>query len=196
MPRSAACALEVSFWEVFFLIPMGRGRLLRGLAPEEFEAAFERLHRLSRQGRFVVKLTEAQHYRRFLAGQSGETAAPAPRAPGINGGPRVSSQAVNAGKGFMFVDHLGEICPSGFLPIAADNALRDSLAEVYRNSIPFKELRDPRRLKGKCGACEYAAVCAGSRARAYAVTGDYLDADPGCLYRPRGDAEPRSARTF
>ncbi len=58
------------------------------------------------------------------------------------------------------------------------------LPEVYRESELFRSLRDPERLGGACGACEFARVCGGSRSRAYAVTGDPLAADPWCAYRP------------
>ncbi|MDE1977206.1 MAG: hypothetical protein KGI84_08110, partial [Elusimicrobia bacterium] len=76
------------------------------------------------------------------------------------------------------------IYPSGFLPVVAGNVRRDSLAEVYRNSPIFRELRNPLLLKGKCGRCEFASLCGGSRARAYALTGDYLASDPWCAFKP------------
>jgi radical SAM protein with 4Fe4S-binding SPASM domain len=94
-----------------------------------------------------------------------------------------SSQSVNDGKGILFISHVGEVYPSGFLPIAAGNVRSDSIVDVYRNSELFQALRDPNRLQGKCGTCRFKAVCGGSRARAYAATGDYLAEDPLCLYR-------------
>ena len=83
-----------------------------------------------------------------------------------------------------FISHTGEIYPSGFLPISAGNVRRDSLVEVYRNSSLFRILRDPAAREGKCGACEYTKLCGGSRARAYASTGNYLAEDPRCTYQP------------
>lgn len=47
-----------------------------------------------------------------------------------------------------------------------------------------RDLRDARRFEGKCGWCEYADICGGSRARAFAATGNYLAADPLCPYQP------------
>jgi radical SAM protein with 4Fe4S-binding SPASM domain len=91
---------------------------------------------------------------------------------------------VNDGKGFCFISHIGDVCPSGFLPLAAGNVRRQSVADIYRHSSLFRDLRDPARLKGKCGGCEFRQVCGGSRARAYAVTGDYLAPDPSCVYEP------------
>ena len=188
--------LGVVFWEVFFLVTMGRGKELAGLGPAQFEAAFERLHRLAAEKSFIVKITEAQHYRRFVILKEGASRSSGEarerirdilaRPRGVGNGLGLSPEAVNSGKGFVFVDHLGEIYPSGFLPIRAGNVRRDPLADVYRRSPLFKELRDPARLKGRCGACEFASVCGGSRARAYALTGDYMETDPCCGYVPEG----------
>ena len=125
------------------------------------------------------------------------------RAPGAEGEPRrefgfqVDSigrapKGVNDGKGFVFVDHLGNITPSGFLPLTAGNVRTDDLVEVYRQHPVFRELRDPGRLRGKCGRCEYRALCGGSRARAYAMTGDYLGEEPCCLYEPNGEYRIRN----
>lgn len=91
---------------------------------------------------------------------------------------------MNDGNGFVFVSHIGEVYPSGFLPIACGNVRERPLADIYRHHPTFVALRDPDRLKGKCGACEYRTVCGGSRARAYAVTGDPLASDPSCAYVP------------
>ena len=187
-------SLGVAFWEIFFLVPMGRGRAMESLTAEQFEEVFSRLHRLNDEVPFVVKITEAQHYRRhvILKETEGHPGAAAERIKrilarprGVRGGMGLSPQAVNSGKGFVFVDHRGTICPSGFLPISAGNIRRERLADVYRNSALFRDLRDSSRLKGKCGTCEFASVCGGSRARAYAMTGDYLETDPFCAYEPR-----------
>jgi radical SAM protein len=183
-------SLGVVFWEVFFLIPVGRGAELQGLTPWQFEEAFARLRRLSAEERFIVKLTEAQHFKRFLRQQpveAGAVARPAGRCP-----IPASAKAVNAGNGFVFVDHLGNVCPSGFLPLPVGNVRTTPLARFYRESILFRRLRDHGLLKGKCGVCEYAAVCGGSRARAWAVTGDYLEADPSCAYVPAAMRQQRS----
>ena len=91
---------------------------------------------------------------------------------------------INDGKGFVFVSHIGNIQPSGFLPLTAGNVRKDELIEVYRNSPLFRELRNPSLLKGKCGRCEFKTICGGSRARSYAMTGDYLGEEPLCVYQP------------
>jgi radical SAM protein with 4Fe4S-binding SPASM domain len=84
----------------------------------------------------------------------------------------------------LFISHTGEIYPSGFLPVRCGNVRRDSLVQVYRDAPLFRRLRDPSALKGKCGRCVFNTVCGGSRARAYAVTGDPLAPEPCCSYSP------------
>ncbi len=96
-----------------------------------------------------------------------------------------ATRRVNDGKGFVFISHMGNVYPSGFLPIHAGNIRETPLAEIYRNAPIFKALRDTSRLEGKCGACEYKEICGGSRARAYAVTGDPLAQEPCCIYQPK-----------
>lgn len=172
-------SLNIVLWSVFFLVPMGRGRLEDEISASEYEEVFHQMADLSRRASFDIKSTEAPHYRRVLAQRKitpNRSAAGAGRA----------ARGVNDGKGFVFVSHTGEIYPSGFLPISAGNVKRDSLTDVYRNSDIFKTLRDPSRLKDKCGACEYKSVCGGSRARAYAVHGDMTAADPFCVHIPKG----------
>ena len=96
-----------------------------------------------------------------------------------------ATRRVNDGKGFMFISHKGDVYPSGFLPIHAGNIRETPLADIYRNAPIFKALRDTSQLEGKCGACEFKEICGGSRARAYAVTGDPLAQEPCCIYQPR-----------
>ena len=92
------------------------------------------------------------------------------------------------------MSHVGDVYPSGFLQLAAGNVRAQPLAEIYRRSPLFRALRQPELLKGRCGACEYRAVCGGSRARAFALTGDYLAADPACAYVPRQGREGAEER--
>jgi radical SAM protein with 4Fe4S-binding SPASM domain len=82
----------------------------------------------------------------------------------------------------MFISHTGEVFPSGFLPVSAGNIAFRSPVEIYRNAPLFRQLRDRSLLKGKCGTCSYRQVCGGSRARAYAMTGDWLEAEPFCIH--------------
>jgi radical SAM protein with 4Fe4S-binding SPASM domain len=91
---------------------------------------------------------------------------------------------IRDGHGIVFVSNLGEIYPSGFLPLRCGNVRVDSLVNVYRHSEIFRGLHSPDQFPGKCGACEYSHICGGSRARAFAHTGDALGTDPFCPYEP------------
>lgn len=189
-------ALGIVFWEVFFLVPIGRGALLEELSPEQFEGIFAKLYALQKKASFIVKVTEAPHYRRYVAEQekrrSREEKEKTPtglrvrrllaREIGPHGSLGQAPRGVNSGKGFMFVSHTGDVYPSGFLPITAGNVRHTAPGEIYRDSPIFKELRDPSRLKGRCGRCEFRDLCGGSRARAYALTADYLAEDASCLH--------------
>jgi radical SAM protein len=174
-------SVNVVLWSVFFLVPTGRGQISDLLSPEEHEAVFAKLYSASRHVRFHIKTTEGQHYRRYVlqqrakASQSSSTIADLiAHAP----------SGVNDGKGFIFISHTGEVYPSGFLPFSAGNVRRESLADIYRNCPLLLSLRDTSQLKGKCGRCEFHDLCGGSRARAFAFTGDPLTEEPSCNYIP------------
>jgi radical SAM protein with 4Fe4S-binding SPASM domain len=197
--------LEMVFWEVFFPVPVGRGEGLGGLTPQQCEELFAILYRVQQRGRFVLKVTEAPHYRRYVAqreaaGVGGAAAGDGNAMPRIltrSEGPGhtvgLAPRGVNAGNGFAFVSHIGDVYPSGFLPLAAGNIRERRFAEIYRHASLFRALRDPDALRGRCGRCEYRAICGGSRSRAYALTGNYLASDPWCAYQPRASAAPAVA---
>ena len=185
-------------WSVFFLVPTGRGQIADMISPEEHERVFHWLFDLSQRGTFDIKATAAPMYRRVAierkrahspspdqrpgegAGGWGFQGAGFQYADGLNR----PVKGVNDGRGFLFISHLGEIMPSGFLPVSAGNVRTADVVDVYRNHPMFKALRDPDQLKGKCRECQYRVVCGGQRGRAYAITGDYLETDPACLYQP------------
>jgi radical SAM protein with 4Fe4S-binding SPASM domain len=85
------------------------------------------------------------------------------------------------GRGFAFIDHLGDVYPSGFLPHRCGNVTEQGFREIYRTSPLLRALRDPSALTGACGSCDFAEVCGGSRSHAYAVTGDLFADDPTCV---------------
>lgn len=95
-----------------------------------------------------------------------------------------AARGVNDGNGFIFIDHVGEVYPSGFLPLKCGNVKRESVVDIYRNNKHLKRMRDFSQLKGKCVVCDYRDVCGGARSRAYAVTGDYMASEPYCAYVP------------
>jgi MoaA/NifB/PqqE/SkfB family radical SAM enzyme/metal-sulfur cluster biosynthetic enzyme len=165
--------LGAVLWALFFLIPVGRAEAADALDPDEIEAVLEWAAGLVGRAPFGVKTTEAPQFHRVLA-----------RRAGASDRVRRSGRAVTDGNGFVFVDHVGNICPSGFLPLPRGNVRRDDLVAVYREDAVFTALRDPGLLGGRCGRCEYRATCGGSRARAFALTGDPLAEDPGCAWQP------------
>jgi radical SAM protein len=169
-------------WALFFLIPVGRAEAGEALGPDEIEAVLEWAAALGGRMPFGVKTTEAPQFHRVLA-QRHAVGAHGPGAARRDA-VRRAGRAVTDGNGFVFVDHLGNVCPSGFLPLAVGNVRRDDLVAVYREDGVFRALRDPAQLGGRCGRCEYREVCGGSRARAFAVAGDPLDEDPGCVWQP------------
>jgi len=188
LPRIAeiAATMQARLWSVFFLVTTGRAQCADDVSAEDYERVFELLYQLSEKVPFDIKTTEAQHYRRFVA-QKRKAEGGIQRSWGTSA-VMLRQAGINDGKGFVFVSHLGEIFPSGFLPISAGNVRQDSLAEVYRKSPLFLQLRDSNRLEGKCGACEFRNLCGGSRSRAYALTGNFLAEEPRCIYQPRKTA--------
>lgn len=171
--------LGVERWALFFLIGVGRGEVLREVSPAQSESILTWAIGLGETPRPIIKFTEAHHSRR-IALQHKRTSPPAPsQSPAGRG-----SWGIRDGAGVLFVSHVGDVFPSGFLPLRVGNVRHDDLATLYRESPVLQQLRDPDSLKGKCGRCEYRVVCGGSRARAFATHGDPLAADPLCSYQP------------
>jgi AdoMet-dependent heme synthase len=188
--------LGIVFWEVFLLVPVGRAAPEDVAGPHAFEDVFHRLYDLSKSVPFDIKATAAPHYQRVVIqrkreerrrGRGGSSGGLDPLTSGVRHSRRDGigrARNVNDGDGFLFVSHTGDIMPSGFLPIPAGNVRTDHLGEVYRNAPLFRELRDRSLLRGKCGVCEFRPLCGGSRARAHAVSGDWLGEEPYCSYQP------------
>jgi AdoMet-dependent heme synthase len=196
--------LDAFLWSVFLLVPTGRGEALQALPPEEVEDLLHWLVDVSRH--LAVKTTEAPHFRRVILQRRrvGEVDVAEHFGLGgtyrrLRGGldallaerdlptrvPRPPLD-INAGRGFVFIDHIGNVHPSGFLPVPGGSLRERSLPEIYREAPLFRQLRDVDLLGGRCGVCEYRNVCGGSRSRAYAVTGDHLAEEPYCTYQPLG----------
>jgi AdoMet-dependent heme synthase len=172
----------VARWSLFFLISVGRGKVLQPLSPEEGEKLMSWIYETSRIAPFVVATTEAPSYRRValermrLEGLTAEQ---------IKGSSAYRGFGIRDGHGIVFVSHTGEICPAGFLPLVVGNVRQDQLAEVYRNAPVFKSLHDPTKFEGQCGRCQYQVICGGSRARAFEATGNTLASDPFCTREPK-----------
>jgi MoaA/NifB/PqqE/SkfB family radical SAM enzyme len=194
--------MGVLLWALFFLIPVGRAQADQALGADEIEEVLRWAAKSQRRVPFGIKTTEAPQYQRVLLadaphgspaawGSAGASLASRSQGRGERipeiGPPQLTmraGRAVTDGNGFVFVDHVGNICPSGFLPLVAGNVRRDDLVAIYREHPLFLSLRDPDRLGGRCGRCEWRHRCGGSRARAYAQGGGPLAEDPGCPYQP------------
>lgn len=181
----------IAMWSVFFLVPVGRGIEEQRISPAEYESVFERLWQLSKRQPYAIKTTEAPHYRRFVLERGGDPLAGPSETAHDNTAAQASSGThhkrraplgVGDGRGIMFVSHTGEIFPAGFLPVCCGQFPQDSVVETYQHHPVFLALRDPDGFHGRCGVCKYRHVCGGSRSRAYALTGDFLETDPDCEY--------------
>jgi len=173
--------LKVMRWSLFFLIAVGRGRELNEISAERGEELMEWLLDLSMRAPFQVKTTESPSFRRVAQSRMKER----PITAGAGTESIKRGYGIRDGNGIVFVSHIGEVYPSGFLPLNAGNVRAKSVVEIYRHSEVFRRVRSVADLKGKCGDCEYRKVCGGSRARAFAHTGDPLESDPLCVYQPR-----------
>ena len=190
--------LNCVLWSVFFLVPTGRGQTKDMISPAEHEKVFRWLYKLSKEVDFDIKTTAAQHYRRVVIQSKqrehkkegyGEVPIQYQQAlmngtTGTINGLGRAPKGVNDGNGFIFVSHTGDVYPSGLLPVKVGSVKEEKLSEIYRNSPILKDLRNPDKYKGKCGVCEFRNVCGGSRSRAYAMTGDYMESEPYCVYIP------------
>ncbi len=174
--------LKVMRWSLFFLIAVGRGKVLQEVSPARGEEIMEWVYDLARVAPFAIKTTEAPSYRRIaLNRMRGEGMLPdqIQRTSVYNG------FGIRDGHGIMFVSNTGDIYPAGFLPLTIGNVRANQVADVYRNAPMFRSLHNPNEFKGKCGRCEHRIICGGSRARAFAYTGDALESDPFCPYEPK-----------
>ncbi len=175
-----ACALHL-----FLLVPTGCGKEISGremISPQEYEEVLNWLYDASKTAPINLKATCAPHYFRVMRQRA--------KAEGIKitpetHGMEAMTKGCLAGSAVCFVSYKGDVYPCGYFPRErGQRARRRRLSTIWRESELFAELRDPSLLKGKCGRCEYARVCGGCRARAYAETGDFLDEEPYCVYQP------------
>jgi radical SAM protein with 4Fe4S-binding SPASM domain len=176
--------MRITQWNVAFPVPSSATELEEMPSASEFEDAFARLYVLAQKVPFKIKTTEAPHYRRYVLQEQARARAAGPEAgkqfedgiPGIF--------PVLEDRGTLFVSHTGEVYPCATLPVSGGNIRVMKLADIYRSSQVFTQLRDPRYLTGKCGECGFKQICGGSRGRAYAINADMFREDPSCIYRP------------
>jgi radical SAM protein len=178
-------------WEVFFLVHVGRGAATGAISPGEHESVCHFLYDASGY-EFVVRTVEAPFFRRVVTERRAGGSPPETLLYGLlawrleamvgppTRPPSAHTSPTRDGKGIVFVAHDGEVHPAGFLPLGLGNIRDRSLTDIYRNDPLLVDIR-AARFTGRCGQCEYADLCGGSRARAYAATGDPLGDDPACV---------------
>ena len=168
----------VSF-NCYFLVPTGRGAALSDLAPADYEAVLTDLARWERayRGRMLVRAKCAPHFMRLVHQTD-------PESPVLNYETRCP-----CGTQYCRITPDGKVTPCPYLPEVAGDLKSQRFADVWRSSPLFRRLREGT-LQGKCGVCEYRALCGGCRARGFALEGDVLAADPSCSYEPTGDTAP------
>ncbi|HET7437101.1 MAG TPA: radical SAM protein [Thermoanaerobaculia bacterium] len=184
---------DIVRWNVHFLVPIGASRELEMITAAEVERVFETLDDIRERELFALRVVEAPHYRRFrvqrmlrsrLANDGVQWADFAGYVPEDQSALEILESALDGARSFVYVSHAGDVRASEFAPHSAGNLRYRDLGLIYRGSDLFVALRDPENLHGKCGECEYRILCGGSRARAYAMTGDLFGSDPLCAYQP------------
>jgi radical SAM protein with 4Fe4S-binding SPASM domain len=166
----------------YFLVATGRGAGLSDLAPAEYEAVLADLARWQRQyrGQMLVRAKCAPHFMRHVHGVD-------PESPILNYQTRCP-----CGTQYGRITPDGKLTPCPYLPAVAGDLRTHSFGEIWRSAALFRRIREGE-LGGKCGRCEYRKLCGGCRARAFALEGDVLAADPSCTYEPQARAviEPK-----
>lgn len=180
-----AVELGAAACHAFFLVPTGRGEGLKGeeLTGQEYEDILIRFYEEGKKIPIPTRAICAPHYFRIIRQRRGKIQGTHPG--GLStGGLSTLSRGCLAATSFCFISHRGIVSPCGYLEIECGNIREKSFREIWEGSTIFNELRNLTGYKGKCGRCQYLAICGGCRARAYAETGDYLEEEPNCIYQP------------
>lgn len=149
----------------FFLVEVGRGKELKkeALEDEEYMDMIHQILEKKREVNIEIKPTCAPQ---FLAMAEGK---------GIS---MRFSRGCLAGVGYCCIIPNGDvhICP--YLPVKVGNVRETPFHILWEDSTIFRTLRDYSQYKGNCGNCGYIDKCGGCRARAYGLTGDFMEEDP------------------
>lgn len=187
-----ALALEVGAvaFHPFLLVPTGRGKGLESveLSAQEYEETLNWIYdkQVELGDRIFFKPTDAPHYLRVVSQRQKHrtNGASSPRKSTTGHHPDVITRGCLAGTGFCFISYQGKVKGCGYLDVEAGDIRKQYFSQIWIDSPIFNRLRDLSNIKGKCGVCEYKRICGGCRARAYEATGDYLEAEPYCIYEP------------
>ncbi|MDD3135214.1 MAG: radical SAM protein [Methanoregula sp.] len=186
-------SLGVRDYQLFFPIPTGRARHIEPRSPQEYEELIRQILIRYRNSGLNIRPTCAPQFRR-IADELGI----------VN---PTWGRGCLAGITYCRLFANGDVTPCPYLPVSAGNVRTTSFFEIWNNSPLFAALRDPDRLTGKCGRCEFRITCGGCRARAYrrenaasplwcdglatpeALNGECCGEDPWCPYQP-GEVTP------
>ncbi|HUJ14294.1 MAG TPA: radical SAM protein [Thermoanaerobaculia bacterium] len=165
-------SFHIVAWNVYFLVPVPASRRNDGISPAEAETAFAALSAIASLSKYRIRVVEAPQFRRYLVKKNDWA-----DFAGYVDNAEIVDEVV-------FVTADGDVQPSEFLPLSAGNLREQPLKTILRSSDLLNALRDRSNLNGKCKRCEYRNSCGGSRARAWAATGDLFASDPLCAYEP------------
>ena len=186
-----ACTEDAAAFHPFLLVPTGRGEDLVDveLGPDEYEEVLMWVYRCQKTSPLHLKPTDAPQYYRIIRQMcmlEGREVTPATY------GMEAMTRGCLGGIAFAFISHIGDVQPCGYFDMQLGNVRETPFSQIWATSPVFDDLRHYDRLRGKCGACEYKTVCGGCRARALAMSGDYLDEEPYCAYQPRALREEKT----
>lgn len=182
--QELAVSVGAAALHLFLIVPTGCGRDMdesEMISPDEYEQVLNWAYDASKDSRISLKATCAPHYFRVMRQRAkAENVQITPQTHGME----AMTKGCLAGSAVCFVSYKGDVYPCGYFPVSSGNVTQTPLEQIWNESELFKSLRNAGLLRGKCGGCEYARVCGGCRARAYAETGDYLGEEPYCAYVP------------
>ena len=178
-------SLGATAWYLFMIVPTGRGEEIMAelIPPDEYEAMLNWHYDMEKEeDELLVRPTCAPQYYRVVLQRAKEEGEKFKRRTlkFSTGG----SKGCLAGQLICMIDVDGNVLPCSYFPLPAGNIRHQSFREIWEESPLFLEMRDFAGYKDHCGRCEYLNVCGGCRARAWAVTGDYLAGEPFCSHRP------------
>jgi AdoMet-dependent heme synthase len=185
--------LEAKVWNLYFLVPTGRGQFVSDMSPAQYDDVLASLYRIQRKydRRMLVNAKCAPHYIKTVLENAGaETdAMPTDAAHSWPGSSPIRTYSGGAGgcpagTHYMGIRPNGDVTPCPYLPVFAGTLRNSSLADLWTSSELFAGIRRRTALGGRCGACEMNAHCGGCRARAYGMTGDLMAEDPLCTHTP------------
>jgi heme b synthase len=192
-----AMALGAEAFHIFLLVPVGCGLTIKDeqmVSAQHYEDILNWFYDRSLEGRIELKATCAPHYFRIVRQRRAEARRAGQEVPEMAGTGRAAhemnamTRGCLAGSGVCFISHRGEVYPCGYLPVSAGSLRHTAFRDIWDHAEVFENLRDPDRLEGKCGVCEFKRVCLGCRARAYGITNNYLAEEPFCVYQPHAVA--------